>query len=313
MLPSTKTPLQVVFIICGLPASGKSTLATRIADSLREGAPAGQVRVLDIDLLRTSLYAASGAGSAFTPEREAEVRAGKLKEIDEALGKGDAVIDDDMNYFRSMRKEVADIACKHRVHYAIVHVDTTAKQCLAWNAGREHPVPSEVIKEVASKFDKPGSRSYSWDEPLITINLAKHGVDESMIELRRRLDKVAILLKAKQPVMTMLGGSSSVLDNPAFWNLALLGRIVNDGFLVNDVQEWRDTIQGTSASVLDRFEVATRRAIGTRATRGEVLPPVLLKEAKRFKHNAIKALKKDPARLDALIAEFDTLLGTKNE
>jgi tRNA uridine 5-carbamoylmethylation protein Kti12 len=313
MLPGTKTPFQVVFIMCGLPASGKSTLAARIATLLREGALASQVRVLDIDSLRTTLYSASGAGSAFMAEREAEVRDGKLKEIDEALGKGHSVIDDDLNYFRSMRKEIADIACKHRVHYAIIHVDTPVKQCIAWNAGREHPVPLEVIKDIESKFDKPGSRSYSWDEPLITINLAKHMVDDALIDLRRRLDKVSILLQAKQHVVEMLGGSSSVLNNPAFWNLALLGRIVNDGFLVNDVQEWRDTIQGTSASVLDRFEVATRRAIGTHAARGDVLPSALLKEAKRFKQNAMKALKKDPARLDALIAEFDALLATKSE
>ncbi len=282
-----------------------------MADMLREKMPERQVLILDIDLLRTTTYEASGAGETFSPERESQVRAGKLREIDCALGNGYTVIDDDMNYFRSMRKEVTDIACKHRVHYAIIHVDTPVKQCIAWNAGRGRPVPADVIKDVASKIDVPGSRSYSWDEPLATINMAKHVVGDALVELQRNLDKVAILMQAKQHVTEMLSASGSVLDNPAFWNLALLGRIVNDGFLVNDVQEWRDSIQGTSASVLDRFEVATRRVISTRAARGEALPPAVLKEAKLFKQNAMKALKKDHTRLDALIAEFTDLLGTK--
>lgn len=275
--------------------------------------PSSQARIIDIDLLRTAMYSAIGLNGKFSPEREAQVRAQKLREIDDALGKGFIVIDDDLNYFRSMRKEVADLACKQRVHYAIIHVDTPVKQCMAWNARRERPVLVDVIKDIASKIDRPGSRSYSWDEPIVTINLAKHAVDDVVADLQRKLDTAAILLHAKEPVAKMLSGSSSVMDNPAFWNLALLGRIVNNGFLVNDVQEWKDSIQGSSASVLDRFEVATRRAIGTQAAKGEALPLVLRKKIKQFKHNAMKVLKNDPTRLDALIVDFDNLIGTKKE
>ncbi len=313
MQPGTETPIQAVFIMCGLPASGKSTLARGIVTLLQDGVFSGQVRIVDIDLLRAAMYKTSGTGTAFVPEQELEVRTGKLREIDTALGIGESVIDDDMNYFRSMRKEIADIACKRRVHYAIIYVDTPEKQCLAWNAGREHPVPSEVIKEAASKLDKPGSRSYSWDEPLFTINLAKRMIDDALIDLRWKLDKAATLIKAKDPMTELLSGSTSILNNPAFWNLALLDRIVNDGFLVNDVQGLDDMTQETLASVLNRFEVETRRSIGTRAAKGEVVPLALLKEAKRFKQNAMKALKKDPARLDALIADFNALLGTKSD
>ncbi|MEX2681955.1 MAG: AAA family ATPase [Candidatus Sigynarchaeota archaeon] len=306
-------PNQAVFILCGLPASGKSTLAASIAADIRERIPASQVKILDIDLLRAAMHGTSGAGNAFDPALEAEVRAGKLNEIDDALGKGLIVIDDDVNYFRSMRKEVADVACKHRVHYAIIHVATPLKQCIAWNAKRERQVPVEVIKDIARKMDMPGSRSYSWDEPLVTINLAKMATSDAMVILQRELDKAALLLRAKEPVAKLLGATTSVMDNPAFWNLALLGRIVNDGFLINDVQEWRDSIQGMSSSALDRFEVATRRAINARVTRGEALSPSLRKEIKRYKHDAMKVLKTDPTKLDAFIAGFNDLLGTKNE
>ncbi|MBN2150926.1 MAG: AAA family ATPase [Candidatus Lokiarchaeota archaeon] len=298
--------------MCGLPASGKSTLAARIGSMLQETNQAPPVRVLDIDALREAMYGGD-SGAAFSPEREGEVRAAKLREIDDALGAGHTVIDDDMNYFRSMRKEVADVACKHRVHYAIVHVATPLKQCIAWNARRQRPVPANVIEDVASKLDPPGSRSYSWDEPILTVNLARHGIDDAVVKLREGIERAKLHLHGKQRIEALLGGSTSVTGNPAFWNLALTGRIVNDGFLVSDVREWRDAVQRAPSGVLDMFEVATRRAIGARASMGEALPPPVLKEAKRFKRDAMKVLKKDPSRLDALIAGFNEVLGTKSD
>lgn len=341
MLPKRCIPFQVAIVLCGLPASGKSSLAARLAPLLQGEGDAGKARIIDIDAIRLAVYKSMGKGpgdcestitttptaritvssnkvtshgaAAFVPEHEAAVRQRKLDEIDHVLARGSSVIDDDMNYFRSMRKEVADIACNHRVHYAIIHVDTPIKHCLGWNAHRDQPVPDEIIKDVAGKFDKPGSRAYSWDEPLVTVNLQKLGLDGAVMEICKELETAAIRLPAKHPVMALLGDSSSVLGNVAFWNLAMLGRIIDDGFMLHDIQEWKDSIQRSSASVLDRFEVETRRVIGAMAGASGSLSPVLIKDVKRFKQDAMKVLKKDPARFDALIDAFKAMVGMKEE
>jgi hypothetical protein len=110
----------------------------------------------------------------------------------------------------------------------------------------------------------------------------------------------------------MLGESSSVLNNPTFWNLALLERIVNDGYLVNDVVEWKDKIQAASPSVLDQFEVATRRAITAKVKQSGPLPKSRLDAIKHFKKEAIRLLKKDNGRLATLLEQFHVMIGSKD-
>ncbi|HME51386.1 MAG TPA: AAA family ATPase [Candidatus Lokiarchaeia archaeon] len=307
---STIDPFQVCIVFCGLPSSGKSTLASHLVQAMLGEDRSHPMQRVDIDVLRTDFYKGEGIDAIFSPEHEASIREGKIKEIVANLEQGKSIIDDDMNYFRSMRKEIADACCKSRVHYAILHVDTPLKKCIEWNHKRGDTIPNEVVEKVANRFDEPESRGYAWDAPFCTVNLAKMSIEQATSDFLQRYTRTSLMFKAKTNLEKLLANAISVLENPAFWNLAKLDAIVNKGYLVNDVAEWKARIDSGSSNAVNSFDLATRRAVNAHVKKAGPISKDLLLVIQNFKKNAIKAIKKDPSRLDALLVEFNTILGT---
>ncbi len=153
---------QFLIGLCGLPASGKTSLAQAI-----EGLLASQsARVVSTDRWRDEEYYEN-----FRPSRERLVRRRALKETELLLSRGISVIHDDTNYYTSMRHELLDMAVKHETSFGIIHVKTPVDTAVKWNAERNTFIPERVIRRIALRMDIPGER-YSWDRPVLSVDLS---------------------------------------------------------------------------------------------------------------------------------------------
>ncbi|MHA1733710.1 MAG: AAA family ATPase [Promethearchaeota archaeon] len=158
--------MKCLIALVGPPASGKSTVAAILRDLVSRvpGISGTGVQVLDRDLTREGL-----TGYQFCPEAEAEVRDRFYGEVREALSGGGVVIVDDMNYYRSMRHDLVEIAAEFDAPVYFVVLGTPLETCLAWNAARGCRVPEEVVEEVYRKMDPPDR--YAWERPALSLRL----------------------------------------------------------------------------------------------------------------------------------------------
>ena len=155
-----------LIILCGLPASGKSTFANKFKSILEITTKDSQAIIIDPDRIRNNLFP-----EFFNYKKESIVRKKNLREVRKALKEGIIVISDDLNYYTSMRHDLKDIADKYKLPYYIVHISTPLEQCIIWNKQLGEPIPNELIQNIDKKFDS--FHSYAWDIPFISLNLLK--------------------------------------------------------------------------------------------------------------------------------------------
>ncbi len=162
-----------LLIICGLPSSGKTTVSKAVASLLEDknGIP---TMVISSDDYRDML---SFSSKGFRPERETAVKNFYEKAIAAGLENGFLVISDDMNYYKSMRSDLRQIAKRAEADYDIVYVETPVEQALKWNQDRGSPIPSTLIEEINQKFDPPKGE-YQWDTPLAVVDPSKQSSEE---------------------------------------------------------------------------------------------------------------------------------------
>ncbi len=169
---------QFLLALCGLPASGKTTLASEIADVIPSES---KVVIVSTDDWRDKTYYAN-----FKPQKEKEVREKALQETYEKLKQKFSVIHDDTNYYNSMRHELLELAQEFHCAFAIVYISTDISDALTWNEERESDIPQKVIRRINTRFDIPGSK-YSWDEPMYQVDMAENNVSSVAREIAHRL------------------------------------------------------------------------------------------------------------------------------
>lgn len=155
-----------LIILCGLPASGKSTFAQEIKELIETNSK-GIVKIVDPDLIRAKL------SPIFDFKMEKEVRHRHLTNVENFLKHGVITISDDLNYYTSMRHELKDIAETLQKKYFIIHISTPIDTCLKWNELRGNPIPNNVIHKINSKFDN--FSTYQWDTPSLVIDMSIRG------------------------------------------------------------------------------------------------------------------------------------------
>ena len=153
-----------LIILCGLPASGKSTFAQEIKELIETNSN-GIVNIVDPDLIRMEL------SPGFDFKMEKEVRQRNLTNVETFLKQGLITISDDLNYYSSMRHDLKDIAERLQKNYYIIHISTPIETCLKWNEVRGNPIPNNVILEVNKKFDD--FSKYQWDTPSLVLDMSK--------------------------------------------------------------------------------------------------------------------------------------------
>ncbi len=157
-----------LLIFCGIPCSGKSTLAQRVADKLENEYDYSTV-IITSDTFR---HMVPTYRRRFEPELEQFVRGATYRTIQEALRWGLVVLSDDINYYRSIRRQLKRIADRAKADYAIIYVNTPLEVSLKWNKERGEPIPNSLIEEIYYKLDRPGEK-YRWDTPLLVLDPSK--------------------------------------------------------------------------------------------------------------------------------------------
>jgi O-phosphoseryl-tRNA(Sec) kinase len=164
---------QFILALCGLPASGKSTLADAIKAALDD----------DVVIVRTDEWRDDAYYTDWKPEKEKPVRQKALARVRKLVADGVSVIHDDTNYYTSMRHELFKIALEKKCGFAIIHVATPIIAALEWNKKRENSrVPDSVIHDIFERFDNPG-RTYLWDTEDLEVSLEIQDIDDILPEI----------------------------------------------------------------------------------------------------------------------------------
>ena len=137
---------MVIFVLCGLPGSGKTTLSRSLAEQH------------DV-----TLHAFDALPGAFSPSRCEAVRAQMWADIAEDLRAGRNVVCDDVHTLLKWRKGLLSATEGIPCEKVLVVMDTPLDECLRRNASRERQLPDFVVKAIAQKFEPP-TLDDGWDK-----------------------------------------------------------------------------------------------------------------------------------------------------
>lgn len=183
---------RFILAICGLPASGKSTLADAIQKALE----------YDVEIVRTDEWRDNRYYTDWQPEKEGVVREKALVRVKALVREGKNVIHDDTNYYTSMRHELFEIALENKYGFMIIHVTTPVATALQWNKDRpKSKIPDSVIEDIFERFDDPGRR-YLWDNADLEVDMEKDDLDKAVQMIVEILDELEPALKPKPRLIT---------------------------------------------------------------------------------------------------------------
>lgn len=130
-----------LFLFCGTPGSGKTTLSKQMAEQHR-------------------------AERISFDERNFMRHTDMIPPILEALTDGKNVVADSVfpqvEHRTAVLNAVKDIPCRK----ILVHIDTPLDECLRRNAHRENPLPDFVVESFHQLFEQP-TLDEGWDEIIV--------------------------------------------------------------------------------------------------------------------------------------------------
>ena len=150
---------QRLFVMCGLPFSGKSTLARALADQL-------DLVNIEVDRLHNELGQSPSDGRVTREQWIAAYRLGYVR-LEAALREGWSAVFDAVSYRRLQRNRVRRVAETLGIPAVIVSLEVTSEEANGRRirnrlTGERVDVPSEDFREVASGMQRP-----ELDEPCI--------------------------------------------------------------------------------------------------------------------------------------------------
>ena len=129
-----------LIIMCGIPASGKSTVAKLFNSN-----------IVSTDSIREELY-----GDESIQGNGREVFSLAYSRIRNYLSLGENVVFDATNIRKKDRKKVIDIGKEYNCDNIIIcYCSTPLEIVLERNANRERKVPVQVIKRMFTNFEEP--------------------------------------------------------------------------------------------------------------------------------------------------------------
>jgi tRNA uridine 5-carbamoylmethylation protein Kti12 len=167
------TSEATVILFCGLPASGKSTLARQVEARFQEPGKCSTVHYLEYDALEDEI-----ASDQQDPEARirawSQARSLALQEIEYKIREWQGsphsllILMDDNFHLRGMRKQVHRLLLKHKpIKFGLVWVDSSLDSCLDRNQGRQRQIPEQVISKMEATFEPPRS---AWENCWIKVS-----------------------------------------------------------------------------------------------------------------------------------------------
>jgi predicted kinase len=144
---------QRLFVLCGLPFSGKSTLARAMTDRL-------DVVNVEVDRVHAERNRDLSARPLTRDDWIAAYRI-SFKRLKETLRQGRSAVFDATSYRRIQRQRLRRIADAHGVPMTVIYLDVSAEEAKQrLEANRRQPrrmaVPSADFAAVVSEFQPPG-------------------------------------------------------------------------------------------------------------------------------------------------------------
>ncbi|XP_005093847.1 protein KTI12 homolog [Aplysia californica] len=152
-------------VMCGFPASGKTTRCQQLCSHLSSQFPSKQVHVVNENAegsSRNELYANS--------HKEREVRGDLKSSVQRLLSKDDVVILDSMNYIKGFRYELFCVTKSCRTPHCVIYCVTDAETSKSWNLMRAESEQFDplLMDELIMRFECP-SPNNRWDKPLFSV------------------------------------------------------------------------------------------------------------------------------------------------
>eukprot|EP00055_Hartaetosiga_balthica_P011039 m.49148 g.49148 ORF g.49148 m.49148 type:complete len:298 (-) comp7437_c0_seq1:416-1309(-) len=150
-----------IVIVCGLPGSGKSFVSSLLLGILQHGtqdAVDGDWVGIDFDDI------CEGEGKCpsciqddgiMEEKQWKEKRKEAINVVEGLLHQNKCVIVDDTFHLRSMRRQLYQVAREAEVGFGILFVKSDVKVCVNRDRLRDHPIGSEMISNMATRFEEP--------------------------------------------------------------------------------------------------------------------------------------------------------------
>ena len=146
MIPKIDNP--TLYILIGVPGSGKSTYAEELYQKSERG-----ICLVSSDQLRKSLYGDESCQN--DPKRVFGIAHRVIKN---QLSHGFDVIFDATNIYKRDREKIIKeilFEVKREIRFVAIYFDTPIETCIARQELRERKVPTKVIEKMARQIDKP--------------------------------------------------------------------------------------------------------------------------------------------------------------
>lgn len=225
---------MALILMCGLPASGKSTIADKLGELLGQGGRTIRIVRDDDEALTVPMNTSSAGENDIGQERptpnlnmtmtrrdryknstmEKLARAKLRANAERALTSSHsmAVIVDSLNYIKGFRYELFCVAKSCNASYGVIYTLSNIDDCIARDSKRAESgmdsYGSELVLELSKRFEVPNGRN-RWDSPLFTMDVSQDRWDNELPAVRSVLDeKLEATFATKQhamPQIDMLG------------------------------------------------------------------------------------------------------------
>lgn len=194
---SDRSNHMLVVVLCGYPASGKSTVSSALeaefssrgilVDKISDGAVTSCLRTPhDADLYeqrsRSDLYKDASA--------EKTTRAQLLAATERAVAPKTVVLVDSLNYIKGFRYELYCVSKANHAKYMVVYCQSGEQLCAQRDAARKDSYGNELLNALIRRFEMPEPRN-RWDSPLVTIDCNAEITDEKcLVEWKNQMARV---------------------------------------------------------------------------------------------------------------------------
>eukprot|EP01027_Heterolobosea_sp_BB2_P015137 GEZU01021687.1.p1 GENE.GEZU01021687.1~~GEZU01021687.1.p1 ORF type:complete len:248 (-),score=17.02 GEZU01021687.1:74-787(-) len=152
-----------LIMLCGIPASGKSTRAKQLHDHL-----VSQGRTVHIVSEDSLLIDRNEGYKDSVSEKQTR---GKIKATcDRFLTKDVIVVADSLNYIKGFRYEMFCSARAARTPHCVLFCDTPVEKAKEWNAQKPEKErwSEKMLTELSMRMEIPNGNN-RWDNPLFTV------------------------------------------------------------------------------------------------------------------------------------------------
>ena len=146
---------NVIYILCGLPASGKTTWRNKKIEDK-------SLDVVCFDDIRSIIF-----GHQFHQEAEPHIVALGKSMAEMLVRQGRSLIIDTTGLTHGLRSHWIKLAQKNNFKSVVVWFDTSVEECIKRNLKRDSKVPEDVIIRMNNGFISPDQEFENFDELII--------------------------------------------------------------------------------------------------------------------------------------------------